>query len=912
MGVRFLSYLFTQLKRSIGVFFRTIKAFFTRKLTGLASGLRRLFNFSRHATKAATSSLQDVVSAAQKPSRPSDYVETSRLFISKALLIRLALGAVALGLIFYFLIWPFILSHFLTAKFYVKDSRVEDWSGRVIVYSDEKKTIPLYSGRLEDGVLQGECKQYDDEGILIYEGQIVDGERTGSGKEYENGVLVYEGQFSTGLYDGYGIRYKDGKISYSGQYEKGKRSGNGKEYENGTLSYEGQFTADLYNGYGTQYKAGKVWYSGQYENGKRSGSGKEYENGTLLYEGQFLDNLYEGRGKLYKNEKLIYDGTFHAGSAEGSGTAYYLSGKISYQGQFTAGRKDGSGVAYNEDGSKLYEGGFAEDEYSGSGTLYFDDGSQLEASFLGGVPSGNVQWKRNGFLYYQGEWADDAPNGFGTLYNKAGKVIYEGPFLGGTLDGSRLLGYTTEELRTVLGECVLRNEGQKKGFLTIADELGLAALCTYQTEAEESKVCKICLSVPEQSGWVRLMPGMDHTADTFWPEGTDKEEFLTDYTAQTGVNLASSSYVAACAETEQQRLTALYSELAPSHALLLIWERSDLAPSQVASGESATDGKVEELLDAMDKMISSDGTVGSNGAAFGGTGSDTALAAAGKIDDAVTLTDAMIDFWEQTERLHALEELYERNETLLSLATDDLYQGVGSPEKVASLEQQKVELETQIVNAKTAIKRAEIQAEACGVSNPGDFALAELLVSFDPGAQDISELVLLSAAYAKAIGSEESEASIEKQVKDSLLDLSDTHSAAKLALSKYQALASSASSALADYSMGLCSKDAWYAAMDEEALARVELYAVLADFSKQANHFNQLTGGWVSRTFNWHQDVFEPLLRDAIVPDEPVVEPGGEEPTEPVEPGGEDPTEPVEPGGNGEENPTEPTTPGLG
>ena len=51
-------HVFTQLIRSFGIFFRTIRAFFTRRLVGLTARVRRLFNFSRNATKIAASSLQ--------------------------------------------------------------------------------------------------------------------------------------------------------------------------------------------------------------------------------------------------------------------------------------------------------------------------------------------------------------------------------------------------------------------------------------------------------------------------------------------------------------------------------------------------------------------------------------------------------------------------------------------------------------------------------------------------------------------------------------------------------------------------------------------------------------------------------------------------------------------------------------
>ena len=64
--------------------------------------------------------------------------------------------------------------------------------------------------------------------------------------------------------------------------------------------------------------------------------------------------------------------------------------------------------------------------------------------------------------------------------------------------------------------------------------------------------------------------------------------------------------------------------------------------------------------------------------------------------------------------------------------------------------------------------------------------------------------------------------------------------------------------------------------MNDQALAREALVSALAGFSREANAFNQLTGGWVSRTFNWHEDVFGPLFQAAILPEEPAEEAAGE------------------------------------
>lgn len=782
-----MSYFFYQLSRSIGVFFRTLRAFFTRKLMGIGSGIRRLTNFSRHATKAASSSLQGVMSTAQNPTGPSDYVETERLFISKALIIRVLLGIAALGLIAYFLAWPFVLSHFLTARFYEKDKRVPDWTGRVIVYADAKKKIPLYAGRLENGVLQGEGRQYDGEGVPIYEGQFRDGGRAGSGREYEAGVLIYEGQF----------------------------------------------LEDRYNG-----------------------MGKSYANGQLAYEGQFADGAYDGRGKLYRDGALYYDGGFRAGLPEGSGTVYYPSGNAAYQGQFLAGKRDGTGTAYDTERRKVYSGGFADDAYNGEGTLFFADGGQLAATFEDGMVAGTVEWRKNGVLYYRGEWSDDAPNGFGTLYSKAGKPIYEGPFSGGTLDGAALLAYSTAELRDALGADNTRDEADDRAFRVVAEELGLTALCTFRTETADSEIYQIYLAAPEKSGWVSLLPGTEHTAARL-PEGA--EPLTIDYRAQSGVNLESGAYPAENVVADGLRTTVLYGDAERRQAVLLTWERINAAPAAQARTEpDGADSRMDALLDALDRMEGAAGTDGR--AALAGRNVDEAFAAVDSMADAVSLADAMITFWEQTERADALEEQQSRIEVLLADARDAAAKGTGEAQTAAALEQRKSTLAKELEACRTALKRAELQAGAVGVERLADYALEDMLVRFDPAAQDVGELALRASAYARATGGDMSDAMVETSVKMGLLDLADAHAAAELALTRYQAAAENADSVAGAYAMGGASKAAWYETMNARADERTALCAALADFSRQANRFNQLTGGWVSRTFDWHQEVFEPLL----------------------------------------------------
>ena len=181
-------------------------------------------------------------------------------------------------------------------------------------------------------------------------------------------------------------------------------------------------------------------------------------------------------------------------------------------------------------------------------------------------------------------------------------------------------------------------------------------------------------------------------------------------------------------------------------------------------------------------------------------------------------------------------------------------------DSASALEQEQTELASRIEACQTELKRVELTALEAGADDLGKFALGEMLVDFDPSGQEVGELSLIAAAYAQATGSDADAAAVQKAVKEGLLDLMDAYGKVKLALSRYQALGANTKSEASSYAMGLGSKEAWYRAMNAQTLGRIEICEALADFSSLANSFNQLTGGWVSRTFDWHRAVFEPVF----------------------------------------------------
>ena len=80
---------------------------------------------------------------------------------------------------------------------------------------------------------EGKWKEYDlNTDKLIFEGEYLNGERNGKGKEYDDyGKLVFEGEYLNGKRNGKGKEYNvEGKLKFEGEYYNGRRW-NGKGYD---------------------------------------------------------------------------------------------------------------------------------------------------------------------------------------------------------------------------------------------------------------------------------------------------------------------------------------------------------------------------------------------------------------------------------------------------------------------------------------------------------------------------------------------------------------------------------------------------------------------------------------------------------------------------------------------------------
>ena len=172
-----------------------------------------------------------------------------------------------------------------------------------------------------------EYDAYSDD--LLFEGENLNGERHGKGKEYfNNNKIKFEGEYLYGKkWNGIIYNYNN---EFSFEIKNGK--GEGKEYyADGKLNYEGEYKYGERNGYGKEYNKERLIFEGEYLNGKRwKGKIKEYDNDKnfIEFEGELVNGCRNGKGKAYSDNRLIYEGEFLNGNRHGKGKEYFDSIEI--------------------------------------------------------------------------------------------------------------------------------------------------------------------------------------------------------------------------------------------------------------------------------------------------------------------------------------------------------------------------------------------------------------------------------------------------------------------------------------------------------------------------------------------------------------------------------------------------------
>lgn len=798
-----LSYLLRQLTNSFGIFFRTIRAFFTRKLVGAWSYLRRITNFSRQATKVATASFQGAATAVKKPTKREDYIETQRLFISKSFLILLAIGLVIAGLLAYFVVWPFILSHFLTARFYYEDEKLSDWSGRVIVCYDEEKQNPMYQGTLEDGLLQGKGREYDEAGLLRYEGNFVDGQRSGDGCLYEAGVLVYEGQFSDGEINGTGTAYEDGVKCYQGAFVDGLYEGSGTAYyPNGTKVYVGSFSAGVYEGEGTAYSEdGQICYKGSYSQGLYEGEGTAYDDeGRICYKGSFSAGLYEGSGTVYRADGDRIQSEFTAGVAGGT-IQWYKNGKLWYDGSADDLVPDGFGTLYAENGKVVYAGEFDRGTLDGAWLL---DLTTAELREVFGEASLT-------------EW--DVSSGF----------CVENEVLGLTALCSFQQGETESKVYQI--------------WFSPQSESIWAELLPWETGSEAVRWANLSREErPEEYVYQGTYRQPDGSADQEWYQ---RQYYYESYACTILSTDEKAAPVQICWNREMTQAGGGGADLSESQAqerleqLLASLDGAGGSASGGSSGSGAGLGDVERLLGLM--LTAQDGEA---------------------LIDA--LIDCCV-YGEMLTALEASQPLLQQElaqaQTQLQRGQGSQTEVDAAQAALNSLDERLAQYRTNREQAELTVQELSKLSAADYDLQPVllIFDPVELEVSalYDAA---------LSYAQSAAAGQQEVDAAaLEQEIKSTVLDLSLAYETVLSARTTAESAAAQVETAIQDYSKGTADRAALYDAQCARNEATAALYQAMGTFAHYANSLNTLSGGWVAERFDWMADTFATLFQSEIL-----------------------------------------------
>ena len=162
--------------------------------------------------------------------------------------------------------------------------------------NDERKLLLIkYNNKIKDRL------NIDLITYKFLSGKYFIGKRNGKGKEYNgyNDEIIFEGDYIDGRRTGYGIEYYEEQyngetaLKYEGKYLNGKRNGKGKEYYiNGSIKFEGIYLFGLkYKGIGYD-REGQIIY--EIEDGKGYFKEVSYYN-DILFEGVYPN----GKGKEY-------------------------------------------------------------------------------------------------------------------------------------------------------------------------------------------------------------------------------------------------------------------------------------------------------------------------------------------------------------------------------------------------------------------------------------------------------------------------------------------------------------------------------------------------------------------------------------------------------------------------------------
>ena len=348
----------------------------------------------------------------------------------------------------------------------IETSIVEDrLNGRATLTSEKKTVIAKFN--FVDGIADGPCSLYDEDGKLFYEGYFKNGYRQGNGRQYDcQGNVVLQGLFDMGRklsikempeMNGYWIEFDaDGQLlNVSKRDEYGRKN---------DICY-------FYNSDGEICKISKwkdgieistsgsciifdvaqgIWFQGRYKNGLREGRGKEYDdNGVVKFDGFFCNgkrlNMIKmremnGYWKEVDDDGRLINISKRNDSGEMNGICYFFNsdGEISKISEYKKNNEirilktfvDNIMIEYHK-GVRKYEGEFI------NSLLFNYPRNGMGREYDCGTQS----------IIYEGNYFNGKRHGAGkSFHNK--RVQYDGLWINGS---SKSIYYAKKIIETVVG-----------------------------------------------------------------------------------------------------------------------------------------------------------------------------------------------------------------------------------------------------------------------------------------------------------------------------------------------------------------------------------------------------------------------------------------------------------------------------
>ena len=262
-----------------------------------------------------------------------------------------------------------------------------------------------WEGYYDDGVLDGELKQYEESGLMLSIENFKDGVLHGRFEYYRNGRLRERGTMLDSKKHGEVRSYWINKnLKRIENFRNGIAHGEILEYYiGGELMSKGLSVLGLPKGtwewyYQNSEKQKEVEYG---DDGIRVLSTEWNEQGIKTYEQEWMGHLQHGRCRFWNDKgKLIKHQTYDKGELDGKRFDYYINGEVRTEMTYKKGKLHGKFIDYYFGGVKRSEGMMKFGAMNGGWSFWYQNGKkELDVNLEFGMIKGDSKiYHENGTL----------------------------------------------------------------------------------------------------------------------------------------------------------------------------------------------------------------------------------------------------------------------------------------------------------------------------------------------------------------------------------------------------------------------------------------------------------------------------------------------------------------------------------